>query len=173
MFFLISKVKRSVSKNLCYNDSTRNTSRNYDFESCDKLLENVNGLYMRLQESNDPDAFYSSITSLISSNAETFLKTLEHFTPTFMAINLARQIHPEFLIQKDQSTTHTQKTVSLTKNELDRFLYLCGYAIKNLMKKLKNHKNYKTEQYQIMIAILEGICTDDYDQKLIVCQGVV
>ena len=24
-----------------------------------------------------------------------------------------------------------------------------------------------------MIAILEGICTDDYDQKIIVCQGVV
>ena len=43
-----------------------------------------------------------------------------------------------------------------------------------MIKKLKDHKNYKTEQYQIMIAILEGICTDDHDQKImIVCQGVV
>ena len=49
----------------------------------------------------------------------------------------------------------------LTKNELDGFQYL--------IKKLKNHKNYKTEQYQIMIAILEGISTDDHDQKLINC----
>ena len=65
--FLVSKVKLSVSENLCYNDSIRNAARNYDFESFDKLLENVNGLYMRLQKSNDPDAFYSSFTSLISS----------------------------------------------------------------------------------------------------------
>ena len=57
----------------------------------------------------------------------------------------------------------------MTKNELDGFQYLCGYVVKNLIKKLKNHKNYKTEQYQIMIAILECICTDDYDQKLINC----
>ena len=57
----------------------------------------------------------------------------------------------------------------LTKNELDEFQYLCGYVVKNLIQKFKNHKNYKTEQYQIMIAILEGICTDDHDQKLINC----
>ena len=46
----------------------------------------------------------------------------------------------------------------LTKNELDGFQYLCGYIVKNLIKNLYNHKNYKTEQYQTMIAILEGIC---------------
>ena len=38
-----------------------------------------------------------------------------------------------------------------------------------MIKKLKNHKNYKTDQYQIIIAILEGICTYDYDQKVINC----
>ena len=57
----------------------------------------------------------------------------------------------------------------LTKNELDGFQYLGGYVVKNLIKKLKNHKNYKTDQYQIIIAILEGICTYDYDQKVINC----
>ena len=107
LFFLVSKVKRSVSENLCYNDSIRNAARNYNFESCDKLLENVYGLYMRLQKSNDPDAFYSSFTFLISSNAETFLTTLDHLTATLMAMNLARQLHQEFLKQKEQSTTHT------------------------------------------------------------------
>ena len=148
-FFLISKVKRSVSENLCYNDSIRNTSGNYNFESCDKLLENVNGLYMRLQESDDPDAFYSSFTSLISSNAETFLTTLDHFTATVMAINLARQIHQKFLKQKDQSTSHTQKTLPLTKNELDGFQYLCGYAIKNLIKNLKTTKITKLSNIKL------------------------
>ena len=102
---------------------------------------------MRLQKSNDPAAFYSSFTSLISSNAEIFFTRLDHFTATLMAMNLARQIHQEFLKQKEQSTTRTQKTVLLTKNELDGFQYLCGYVVKNLIKKLKNHKNYKTEQY--------------------------
>ena len=48
---------------------------------------------MRLQKSNDPDAFYSSFTSLISSNAETILAKLNHFAATLMAMNLARQIH--------------------------------------------------------------------------------
>ena len=61
-----------------------------------------------------------------------------------------------------------QKIIALTKNELDGFQYLCGYVVKKLIKKLKNHKNYKTEQYKVMIAILEGICTDN-DQKLINC----
>ena len=62
---------------------------------------------MRLQKSNDPDAFYSSFTFLISSNAETFLTTLDHFTATLVVMNLARQLHQEFLKQKEQSTTHT------------------------------------------------------------------
>ena len=119
--FLVSKVKWPVSENLCYNKSIRNAARNYDFESCDKLLENVNGLYMKLQKSNDPDAFYSSFTSLTSSDVETFSTTLDHFIATLMAMNLVRQIHQEFLKQKEQSTTLTQKTVSLTKNELDGF----------------------------------------------------
>ena len=52
-----------------------------------------------------------------------------------MTMNLARQIHQEFLKQKEQRTTLTQKTVPLTKNELDRFQYLCGYVVKNLIKK--------------------------------------
>ena len=59
---------------------------------------------MRLQKSNDPDAFYSS---------ETFFTTLDHFTANLMAMNLARQIHQEFLKQKEQSTTHTQKNSAL------------------------------------------------------------
>ena len=71
-FFLVSKVKRSVSENFCYKDSVRNAARNYHFESCDNLLENVNGLYMRLQKSSDPDAFYFSFTSLISSKWKHF-----------------------------------------------------------------------------------------------------
>ena len=112
-FFFFSKIKRSVSENLCHNDSIGNAARNYDFESCDKLLENVSGLYMRLQKSNDPAAFYSSFTSLISSNAEIFFTRLDHFTATLMAMNLARQIHQEFLKQKEQSTTHTQKNSAL------------------------------------------------------------
>ena len=75
LFFLVSKVKRSVSENLCYNDSVRNAAGDCNYESCDKLLKNVNSLYMRLKKSNDPDEFYSSFTSLISSNAETFFRT--------------------------------------------------------------------------------------------------
>ena len=92
-FCFFSKVKQSVSENLCYNSV----------------------------KSNDPDAFYSSFTSLISSNAKTFFKTLDHFTATFMATNLARQIYQEFLKQKEKGTSHTQKTVPLAKNELDEF----------------------------------------------------
>ena len=72
--------------------------------------------------------------SLIS-NAETFFTTLDHFTATLMSMNLARQIHQEFLKQKGWSTTHTQKTVPLTKTQLDGFQYLCGYVVKNLIKK--------------------------------------
>ena len=83
--------------------------------SYDKLLKNVNVLYMSWQKLNDPDTFHSSFTSLISSNAETFFTTLGHFTATLMAMNLARQTHQEFLEQKEQSTTHTQKTVPLPK----------------------------------------------------------
>ena len=124
---------------------------------------------MRLQKSNDPDAFYSSCTSLIFSNTERFFTTMDHFSATLTAMNLARQMHQEFLKQKKQSTTHTQKAVPLTKNELDGFQYLCGYVAKNLINKFKNHKKYKTEQYQIMIAILEGICTDGHYQKIINC----
>ena len=111
-FFFFSKVKRSVSENLCHNDSIGNAARNYDFESCDKLLENVSGLYMRLQKSNDPDAFYSSFTSLISSNAEIFFKRLDHFTATLMAMNLARQIHQEFLKQKNKAPLILKKQCS-------------------------------------------------------------
>ena len=51
--------------------------------------------------------------------------TLDHFTATVMAVNLARQIHQKFLKQKEQSTTHTQNTVPLTKNELmDSSIYV-------------------------------------------------
>ena len=105
---------QSVSENLCYSDSVRDTARNYNFESCDELLENVNGLKYQATKSNDPDAFYSSFTSLISSNTETFFTALVHFTATIMAMNLARQIHQEFLKQKEQST------------KLDGFQYSCG-----------------------------------------------
>ena len=99
---------------------------------------------MRLQKSNDPVEFYSSFTSLITSNAEIFFTALDHFTATLMAVNLARQIHEEFLRQKEQSTTNTQKIVYLTKNELGGFQYLCEYIAKNLIKNLKTHNNYKT-----------------------------
>ena len=66
-----------------------------------------------------------------------------------MTMNLARQIHQEFLKQKEQSTTLTQKTVPLTKNELDRFQYLCGYVVKNLIKKLKITKITKLSNIKL------------------------
>ena len=157
MVFLVSKVKQSVSDNLCYKDSIRNAAINCDFKSCDKLLKNVNDLFMNLQKSNDPDTFYSSFTSLISSKTETIFTTLVHSTATLMAINLARQKHQELLKENEQST-HTQKAVRLTKNEINTaFQYLCGYVVKNLIKKkLRIIKIIKLSN-QTMIAILEGI----------------
>ena len=116
---LVSKVKHSVSDNFCCKDSVRVAAINYDCKGCDKLLENANGLYMNLKKSDDPNTFYYSCTSFISSNTETFFTTLNRSTATLMAINLARQIHQDFLKEKERNTTHTQKIVPLIKNVLN------------------------------------------------------
>lgn len=116
---LVSKVKHSVSDNFCYKDSVRVAAINYDCKGCDKLLENANGLYMNLKKSDDPNTFYYSCTSFISSNTEIFFTTLNRSTATLMAINLARQIHQDFLKEKERNTTHNQKIVPLIKNVLN------------------------------------------------------
>ena len=67
---------------------------------------------MSLQNSNDPDTFYSSFTSFISSNAETFFTTLDHFTATLMANNLGRQVTLRF------SDTKRTKHHSHSKNSV-------------------------------------------------------
>ena len=127
---------QSVSENLCY-DSVRDATTNCNFESCYKLLENVNGLYTSPQKSNEPYTFCSSFTFFTSSNVEAFYTTVDRFTATLIAMNLSRQIHQKFLKQKEQSTTYTWITVLLTKNELDGLQYICGYVIKHLIKNLK------------------------------------
>ena len=108
---LVSKVKRSVPENICHNNFIRNAARNYDFESCDKLLENVNGQYMRLKSQMTLMHFIPVLLLLYPQMQKHFLQHQNNFTATLMAMNLARPIQQEFPKQKEQSTTHTQKIV--------------------------------------------------------------
>ena len=50
------------------------------------------------------------------------------------------------------------------------YFIMSGYVAKNQIEKVKYRTNYKSEQYQIIIATVERMCfPDDHVQKLINC----
>ena len=73
-----------------------------------------------MQKLNDPDTFYYSFNSLVSSKADAFFTTLNQLTVSVMVMDLEKQMQQEFLKEKERGTTPTQKALPKTKNELKR-----------------------------------------------------
>ena len=66
------------------------------------------------------------------------------------------------------SSSETEIHISLSERELHGLQYLAGYVVSNLMKKVKNDKNYSSVENQNVMSILDASITNDIsNQKLI------
>ena len=66
------------------------------------------------------------------------------------------------------SSSETEIHISLSERELHGLQYLAGCVVSNLMKKVKNDKNYSSVENQNILSILDASITKDIsNQKLI------
>ena len=108
---------------------------------------------------NDKELFYSRYYVEIVSKSETYLK-LKESTSKIILMKLADILQADAV--KEQEHVEEIHTKNLSEREIAALQYLGGYVISNLSKKIKNCKNYKSDECQQALSLLSA-CKSDND----------
>ena len=142
-------------------------------QSNNNLYENVVVIYQKLTKTSDPEKFFSEFYGKIVLQSE---KNDGVKNPQSMLITskTAEKLLHYFKVLHHcgegslSSSSETQIHISLSERELHGLQYLAGCVVSNLMKKVKNDKNYSSVENQNILSILDASITKDIsNQKLI------
>ena len=137
------------------------------------LYEDVVVIYQKLTKNSDPEKFFSEFYGKIVLQSEKYVGVKN---PQSMLITskIAEKLLHYFKVLQNwgegslSSSSETEIHISLSERELHGLQYLAGYVVSNLMKKVKNDKNYSSVENQNVLSILDASITNDIsNQKLI------
>ena len=129
-----------------------------DFE---KLLDQIQPLYNKLQMSSNVEKYYANFRVNIVDKAEEFFDS-KNYVPGLVCVKLCDIIFVEFKKQQQLSKEDVApKTITAT--EVDGIQYLAGYVVRKLLKKATKSKGENSDFANILVSVL----TNANDQTLI------
>lgn len=156
-----------LSDDLCYTEGIRTKISKYNKiqQSSTLLLPEVKGLLKSLSKKGDAEKYYQDYYSKIVYKANLFFPSLEKPYSTLLAKRIGDKVLSFF---KCPAAGPINRPLEISTKELGSLQYLAGYVVKKILRKIKNHRDYKTSQSQAMIAALNSMTTKNFDdQKLI------
>ena len=144
------------------------------------LCEDVVVIYQKLTKNSDPEKFFSEFYGKIALQSEKYVgvknpqstlitsKIAEKLLHYFICIIFIALVLQQGAEGSLSSSSEAEQDISLSERELHGLQYLAGYVVSNLMKKVKNDKNYSSVENQNILSILDASITKDVsNQKLI------
>ncbi|XP_065669613.1 uncharacterized protein LOC105845928 isoform X2 [Hydra vulgaris] len=166
---LVLESQKSLSEDNCYNLTRRECIKCYHFILTEALYADVKKIYDVLSKSNNAENYYSSFYNKIVINADVYFPELEKPNSTLLATQLADKVLVYF---KRMPNNEAKKIENVTNDEIGALQYLAGYVVRKFIKKSKNSPNYKSNENQNIIKILNNAITKNTsDQELIEAQS--
>ena len=166
---LVLESQKSFSGDNCYNLTRRECIKCYHFILTEALYADVKKIYDVLSKSNNAENYYSSFYNKIVINADVYFPELGKPNSTLLATQLADKVLVYF---KRMPNNEAKKIKNIINDEIGALQYLAGYVVRKFIKKSKNSPNYKSNENQNIIKILNNTITiNTSDQELIEAQS--
>ena len=152
---------------LCYPEGIREKISKYEqIEECSALLlSEVQNFLKSLSMKGDAEKYFQEYYTKVVYKAEAFFPGLEKPYCTLLAKRFGDKLLSYY---KCPSAGPANKPLEISPKEFYALQYLGGYVVKKILRKIKNHKNYNTQQSKEMIFVLQSMTTKHFDdQKLI------
>ena len=156
-----------LSGELCYPEEIKRSISSYQNiqQSSTLLLTEVKSLLKNLSNKGDAEKYYQDYYFKIVYKADSYFPSLEKPCCTLLAKRVGDKLLAYF---KRPAVGPANKPLEISSKEIGSLQYLAGYVVKKILRKIKNHRNYKSPQSQAMIAALQCMTTKNFsDQKLI------
>ena len=131
-----------------------------------QLFEVINKICQDFLENKDPDKFFSSYFSSVTTMAGSFLPNYPSAPSTIMMMQLGEVIFAK--LNKIEGMKRLPTPIS--EKEMDGLNYLAGYVIQKSMKKFKKYRDKKQAEEQAVICLLDSAiekdCTNDHINTL-------
>ncbi|XP_047123666.1 uncharacterized protein LOC124806636 [Hydra vulgaris] len=166
---LVLESQKNLSEDNCYNLTRRECFKCYNFILTEALYADVKKIYDILINTNNAESYYSSFYNKIVINADVYFPELGKPNSTLLATQLADKVLAYF---KRMPNKEAKQIKNITNDEIGALQYLAGYVVRKFIKKSKNSLNYKSNENQNIIKILNNaISKNSTDQELIEAQN--
>ena len=123
----------------------QNKIHSYDAPISERLLQECQTLYSKLEKKGDPDKFFYSI---IMINSDSYFSIEKPFS-TLIVKRLGDKI---LAVHHKPAAGPATKPPTITDREMSGLHYICGYVVGNILKKTKIRKDYKSTNSQSVIS---------------------
>jgi len=163
---LLNDVKQMLSDDLCYPADLREVIKGYSIGDVSfNLLKEVQKHFDKLSRKGDAEKFLKNYYTSVVLYSDVFFQGIGKPYSTLFAKKLGDKLIGYY---KKPMASPAPKPLEISQRELGSLQYISGYVITKLLKKTRNHKNYKTEECQAIITMLENMKTSEESyQRLI------
>ena len=173
----------SSAKVECYPEFIRDQFKTLvmgNMQPNNNLCEDVVVIYQKLTKNSDPEKFFSEFYGKIALQSEKYVgvknpqstlitsKIAEKLLHYFICIIFIALVLQQGAEGSLSSSSEAEQDISLSERELHGLQYLAGYVVSNLMKKVKNDKNYSSVENQNILSILDASITKDISNQMLV-----
>lgn len=163
---LLVEMKNDMSKDLCYLKPLRNVIENYTLDHISpNLLNEVKKHYDKLNAKGDAEQFLKNFYSKIVLHSDTYFKDVGKPYSTLMAKRLSDKL---LFLYRKPAAGPSPKPLEISDREFGALQYLSGYVVGKLLKKTKNHKNYKSKECQAIILVLTNMITSNCEDQTLI-----
>ena len=135
-----------MAKDECYPEDIRDQFKTLVIDNMqpnNNLYEDVVVIYQKLTKNSDPEKFFSEFYGKIVLQSEKYVDVKNPQSTLITSKITEKLLHYFKVLQHGRegslsSSAETEQHVSLSERELHGLQYLPGYAVSNLMKKVKN-----------------------------------
>ena len=135
-----------MAKDECYPEDIRDQFKTLVIDNMqpnNNLYEDVVVIYKKLIKNSDPEKFFSEFYGKIVLQSEKYVDVKNPQSTLITSKTAEKLLHYFNILQHGgegslSSSSETEQHISLSERELHGLQYLPGYAVSNLMKKVKS-----------------------------------
>ncbi|XP_012562511.2 uncharacterized protein LOC105847457 [Hydra vulgaris] len=146
---IVAETKADLSTNKCYPQEVISEIKDFEIKITENFFDEIRKMSKKLKSSGNAEKYYSNFYSNIVLFSDTYFN-LKKPASTVFTTKLCNKLFQHF----QSSPSKNVEVEEISPREVDGLKYLSGYVIRNLLKKAKTTKNYKSQYNQAIIALL-------------------
>lgn len=163
---MVLEIISDLSENLCYPEELRDKIKIYSIDNLSAALFPVlEKLFHKLELKGDAERFLKDFYPSVVLKSDLYFREIRKPSSTLISKKLGDKL---LALYRKPPAGPSLQPLAVSEREMGGLQYISGYVVGKILKKTRNHKNYKSIECQSIIAVLNNMMASNCeDQRLI------